>query len=175
MSVFVTIVTGVSVFVIGQLVMRMIIDPATDLKKEMGSITNTFLERAGGENMVSCDAETSTVLKKHAAKLMQGLWTIPWYNRTRHVFGLPGSESVIQSARDLNTIAKSIDDLIEMSNSGKVNSMSREDSHNIAKTIGDAMRSLSENLGALVFLSTVTRFLDEDSAAKDSSEAPPSK
>ncbi|SPJ33434.1 hypothetical protein [Kushneria phyllosphaerae] len=157
METFATILSGVIVFVLGQLMMRFVIEPAADLKRELGSITNTFLERANGEHSVGLRSDDSSILlRQHAAKLMQGLWSIPMYHRVRIFFGLPPAEHIVQAARDLNVIARFIDELAENAKKQRAD----EVSYKIHGEIHDAIQSLADNLGIAVFLGSITRLLD---------------
>lgn len=45
-TVFFTVLSGVSIFVIGQLIVKLVLDPVHDLKKIIGQISHTLIERA---------------------------------------------------------------------------------------------------------------------------------
>jgi len=152
-----TVITGVLVFVISQLLMHFVIEPASNLKKEIGSITNTFIRRSTGEESFSMIPDTVLALRQHAAALMEGLSLVPFYGQTRKVIGLPTAHKIVEAAHDLNMIANQIDYLIE-----KAESDGDEEVNWIASDeIVDACNRLGQNLGIAVFLGWVTRLLDE--------------
>lgn len=155
-----TVIAGVLVFVISQLLMKFVIEPAYELKKELGSLTNTFLRRANGENSFTMSAEAAFELKGHAAALLQGLWSVPFYNQVRCLFGLPKALHIIQAAKDLNYISCKIDE------SSYYKSEAEKVSLYASGEFREAMARLVENLAVVVVLQELTQFLKPNSEEK---------
>lgn len=158
MAIFWTVFTGVLVYVISQILMRFVIEPASNLKKEIGSITNTFIRRSTGEESVSMTPDTVLALRQHAAALMEGLLLVPFYGQTRKVIGLPTAHKIVEAVHDLNMIANQIDHVIEMAEPDD------EEIDWVANgEMVDACNRLGQNLGIAVFLGWVTHLLDDRS------------
>ncbi|MGM8932466.1 hypothetical protein [Salinicola halophyticus] len=77
-----TVITGVFIFVVSQLLMKFVIDPAVELKREIAGLTNTFLRRSSSEDTLAMTLDTALELRVHAATLMQCLWSVPMYKVT---------------------------------------------------------------------------------------------
>jgi len=103
MTIFLTILSGVLTFVLGQVIVKLVIDPVQDMKKTIGMISHAMVERAhvisnpGIPEKVVMD-ETSIELRKLASQLHAHLRLVPQYSRTAKVFGLPSDTQVRKAA-----------------------------------------------------------------------------
>ena len=84
LTVFITVLSGVITFVVGQLAVKLILDPVQDLKKTIGQISHTLVDRANviANPDVSTKEEkneTSVLLRKLSAHLHAHLYLVPWY------------------------------------------------------------------------------------------------
>lgn len=123
MTIFLTILSGVLTFVIGQVIVKLVIDPVQDLKKTIGMVSHAMVERA---NVISnpgvlekevMDA-TSTELRKLSSQLHAHLRLVPFYSRTSRIFGLPSDAQVRKAAEALiglsNGLYRTSDNIYEV-------------------------------------------------------------
>lgn len=114
-SAAVTVITGVLVFVGGQLIVKSAIEPYIAFKEQLGKISNLLLaNQANQANQAKlanpCAAEMSEIihdLKDAAAQLMAKHSALPFYIKKFH-FGLrfvPSTPEILGSAQNLNLIA----------------------------------------------------------------------
>ncbi|EAM4746137.1 TPA: hypothetical protein J1246_002623 [Escherichia coli] len=108
-SAFVTVVTGVSVFVLGQLIVKGAIEPYISFREQLGKISNLLLCNQAkivnpGSNL---KPEIIHDLKDSAAQLMAKYSTLPFYIKKLHIgFRLvPSATEILGAARNLNYIA----------------------------------------------------------------------
>ena len=112
-TVFITVLSGVLTFVLGQLVVKILLDPVQDLRKTIGQISHTLVERA---NVISNPGvptkevmdETSDLLRKLSSQLHAHLFLIPSYNKTSVVFRLPSMESLLNASTNLIGLSNGI-------------------------------------------------------------------
>lgn len=112
-TVFFTVLSGVFTFVIGQLVVKLVLDPVQDLKKTIGQISHTLVERANvianpGVPHKEVMDETSDSLRKLSSQLHAHLYLVPSYNRTATVFRLPSKEKLLTASTNLIGLSNSV-------------------------------------------------------------------
>lgn len=113
MNVFVTILAGVTVFVIGQILVKLWIEPVHDLRKTIGAISHALIERANvihnpGLPTKESMQETSRELRKLSSQLEAHLFLIPAYRKTAFVFGLPAFDQIRTASSNLIGLSNSI-------------------------------------------------------------------
>ena len=105
-TVFLTIVTGVVTFVLGQIIVKLLIDPVQEMKRTIGQISHSLIENANviqnpgvpKEDMIN---ETSQHLRKLSSQLEAHIYLIPAYGFTSKLFCLPSRNSILKAARAL--------------------------------------------------------------------------
>ena len=108
-SAAVTVITGVLVFVGGQLIVKSAIEPYIGFKEQLGKISNLLL--ANQAKLANpCAAEMSEIiheLKDAAAQLMAKHSALPFYIKKFHIgFSfVPSTPEILGSAQNLNLIA----------------------------------------------------------------------
>lgn len=113
-TVFFTVLSGVLTYVIGQLVVKLVIDPVQDAKKTIGLIAHTMIERA---NVISnpgvLSAEEMDVTSKHlrqlSSQLNSHLYLVPFYSMTAGIFRLPSRENMQKASSNLIGLSNSLD------------------------------------------------------------------
>jgi hypothetical protein len=105
-TVFFTIFAGVLTYVLGQLVVKLLIDPVQEFKKTIGAISHALIDRANIILNPGCAtpermSETSLELRKLSSQLHAHLYLIPQYPRIAPIFRLPARESVVEAATAL--------------------------------------------------------------------------
>lgn len=112
-TVFLTVLAGVITYVLCQLILRLLIEPVTDLKRTIGSIAHSLIEHANviqnpGVPKEEKIMETSQHLRKLSSKLEAHLYLIPLYGFTSKLFFLPSRNKIISAARALMGLSNSV-------------------------------------------------------------------
>lgn len=115
MTVFLTIFSGVSIFVIGQIIVKLIIDPVHELRKTIGKISHTLIELANVIQNPGVPPEeeirtASRELRKLSSELQSHLYLVPQYERIATLFKL------LFVLPDRNKIMRASSNLIGLSN-----------------------------------------------------------
>lgn len=113
MEIFLTIFSGVSIFVIGQIIVKLILDPVHELRRTIGKISHALIERANiiqnpGVPPEEEIREASRELRKLSSELQSHLYLVPCYERTAKVFKLPGRDKIIKSSSSLIGLSNSL-------------------------------------------------------------------
>ncbi|HOI50894.1 MAG TPA: hypothetical protein PLN02_00825 [Azonexus sp.] len=112
-TVFLTVLSGVITFVIGQLVLKLVIDPVQELKKTIAQISHSMIERANviaNPGVPSDDvmSETSKHFRQLSSQLHAHLYLIPLFNVTAKIFRLPTKEKILAASSSLIGLSNSI-------------------------------------------------------------------
>ncbi|WP_439858203.1 hypothetical protein [Pseudomonas syringae] len=99
-----TMTGGVVIFVISQVILKTVIEPAQQLRAAIGETSNTLLANRGKITNAVTDTELSAAVRKHAAELMSKSAVLSWYSMARFLFGLPTKANIKNAARELNLI-----------------------------------------------------------------------
>lgn len=113
MEVFNTVISGVAVFVLGQILLKLIIEPIQDLKKEIATILNNLIYYANiisnpNANSSEMYKETSQKLRQHASNLASKVSIIPFYKLWVMLRILPPKENIFQAKLYLIGISNSL-------------------------------------------------------------------
>ncbi len=112
-TVFFTVLSGVITFVIGQIVVKLLLDPVQDMKKTIGQVSHTLVERANvianpGVPTKEIMDDTSDSLRKLSSQLHAHLYLIPSYNMISKVFRLPSKENLLIASSALIGLSNSV-------------------------------------------------------------------
>lgn len=99
MTLFTTILAGVTVFVLGQIVLKWMIEPIQELRKLKGEILfHLANDHATIHNAKTVKKETALevgrTLERLGASLLANQHLIPMYSRIQRVFQLPDREKI---------------------------------------------------------------------------------
>jgi hypothetical protein len=121
MTVFLTVLSGVITFVLGQLIIKLLIDPVHDFRRTVADIALVLIEYtnvyanpgiAGSE----IEKKVSEEFRRLSSRLNAQMYLIPYYQITAKIFGLPSRDKVFGAASDLiglsNGVFKSASDLV---------------------------------------------------------------
>ncbi|MFJ3471019.1 hypothetical protein [Pseudomonas sp. NPDC090201] len=103
-----TIIGAICVFIVSQVVLKLVIEPVQQLKAAIGLAANTLLRYQGKITNASTDEEVAQMVKSHAADLMSKAEVISGYCLARWVFGLPTRKDIRSAAQELNLIGYSL-------------------------------------------------------------------
>jgi hypothetical protein len=111
--VFLTVFSGTVTYVLGQLALKLVVEPVHDLKKTIGGISHSLIERESdifnpglGQNDVM--DETARELRKLASQLQSHLYLIPWYTVMARIFRLPFPAKILVASKALKGLANGI-------------------------------------------------------------------
>lgn len=105
-TLFETILTGVFIFVLGQIVVKLFIDPINQLKKTIAEVNHalSFYARIymnPGVAPVEENKEASSKLRAISCQLMADVSVIPLYRVMAFLFGLPAFTHIDRAASNL--------------------------------------------------------------------------
>lgn len=109
MEVFKTVVSGVAVFVFGQIMLRMVVEPIHKLKQTFGAVAHAYLIHAPilYNTDVATDeqkGETASQLRLLSGQLHADMSLVPCYAIFRWFFLLPSEKKVYEAAQSLIAI-----------------------------------------------------------------------
>lgn len=108
-----TILVGVSVFVLGQIFLKSVIEPIQELRKVISEVLFSFvndLATIHNAHVVNRDEALSAGrnLERLGASLLANQQLIPCYCIARRLWGLPKREEIVDASRQLSLISKSL-------------------------------------------------------------------
>jgi hypothetical protein len=112
-TVFWTVFAGFFTYVLGQLALKLVIEPVQEVKKTIGAVSHALIERA---NVISnagvptkevMDA-ASEELRKLASQLRSHLYLVPRYETTARIFGLPLRAEILKASTNLIGLSNSL-------------------------------------------------------------------
>lgn len=121
MTVFLTIFVGVVTFVLGQLALKLLIEPVQEFKKTIADVALSLNEYSNiyanpGVAGVEVEKKASEELRKLSSRLNVQIYLVPFYNITAKVFRLPSKKQAVDAVENLialsNSVFKSPDDLV---------------------------------------------------------------
>ncbi|MGJ0483876.1 MAG: hypothetical protein ACR65R_04995 [Methylomicrobium sp.] len=111
MTIFSTIIAGVFVFVLGQIVLKWIIEPIQKFREVIAEIVfylasdySDILNASIVEKEIALSAGKN--LKRLGARLVSSQQLIPFYKRLRKIYGLPELEDIVKASERLSRISK---------------------------------------------------------------------
>ncbi|OUL18760.1 hypothetical protein BV372_33980 [Nostoc sp. T09] len=121
MEIFFTIISGATVFILGQLALKLLIEPIQEFRKTIADIAYALIEYANiyanpGVAGNEVEKQASKELRKLSSRLNAQIYLIPLYALTSQVFRLPSTDKLVGAATDLiglsNGVFKSPTDLV---------------------------------------------------------------
>lgn len=112
-TVFLTVFAGVLTYVLGQLVLKLVIEPVQDLRKTIGAVSHALIEHASifhnpGVPTAEAMNDTSRELRKLSSQLQAHLFLIPFYGATSRIFRLPSRKNVLDASGALIGLSNSV-------------------------------------------------------------------
>jgi hypothetical protein len=106
MQIFLTILAGAGAFALGQIVLKLVIDPVHALKVTIADVAHKLILYAnlyadpkppGDEKQ----EEASREFRILSSKLQSNMYLVPSYKITARVFGLPSQNDIVEGSRNL--------------------------------------------------------------------------
>lgn len=109
-TVFLTVLTGVVTFVIGQLVVKLLIEPVQEMRRTIAQISHTMIERANvyqnpGIPTQEIMMETSQQTRRLSSQLHAHLYLVPAYSVSARI---PPREKVLAASSALIGLSNSV-------------------------------------------------------------------
>lgn len=104
-SMFLTILAGVSVFVFGQFILKLVLEPIVAFKTSIGELSALFLREQSKITNANATSETQLEIKRLSSSLLAHQKAIPFYKSCAWLLRLPSEENIISSCRSLNWIS----------------------------------------------------------------------
>jgi hypothetical protein len=106
MTVFLTVFSGVITFVLGQLAIKLLVDPVHDFRKTVADIALALIEYANvyanpGVAGSEIEKKVSEELRRLSSRLNAQMYLIPCYPITAKIFGLPSRKKVVDATSNL--------------------------------------------------------------------------
>jgi hypothetical protein len=112
-TVFWTVLSGVVTYVLGQLAVKLVVDPVQEMKRTIGQIAHALIDLAnvianpGVPSREVMDA-ASKHLRSLSSQLQSHLYLVPAYGTTARMFCLPGQANVVQATGLLIGLSNSL-------------------------------------------------------------------
>ncbi|MDE1492794.1 hypothetical protein [Xenorhabdus bovienii] len=106
MVTFITILTGVSVFVIGQFILKLVLEPIVDLKKQIGTVSALFLLHQSDIRHRKGDRKLVNEIRKISAELISARRSVPLYKYISKILCLPSEKDINEAAIFLKKISE---------------------------------------------------------------------
>jgi hypothetical protein len=104
MSMISAVIAGVFVFLLGQLVLKCIIEPAQAMRATMARVSNLLLLYQAKLTNASCEVSIAEDMKKLSADIISDSYRVLWYSASRLIFHLPSRKKLLNAARGLNQL-----------------------------------------------------------------------
>jgi hypothetical protein len=99
-----TVIAGVLVFLVGQLVLKCVIEPVQALKATIARVSNLLLLYQAKLTNASCEDAIAEDIKRLSADIISDSYHILWFPVSRLAFGLPSRIALLNAAKELNLI-----------------------------------------------------------------------
>lgn len=108
-----TIVGGVSILLLGQLALRLFIDPINKQAELIGEIAHslTYYANIYGNSNISDSKdriEASNTLRRQASQLRASAWTIRWYSLWQTFGFIPRKDDVLKASSNIIGLSNSM-------------------------------------------------------------------
>ena len=113
MTIFLTIFAGVLTFVLGQIFLRLLVEPVHELKRTIADIAVAIIKYANvycnpGVTTEEKENKAAEELRALASKLNAQMFLVPLYSKLHRVFGLPTKSNISQAMRHLIGISNAV-------------------------------------------------------------------
>lgn len=112
-TVLVTVISGVLTYVLGQLVVKIVIEPVQETRRTIGQISHSLIERGNvianpGVPTEEAMRETAQQLRNLSSQLQSHLYLVPAYATTARVFRLPSKDELLSASKNLIALSTSV-------------------------------------------------------------------
>ncbi|GAB6906014.1 conserved hypothetical protein [Desulfosarcina cetonica] len=134
---FLTILSGVAVFILGQFILKLVLEPIVSLKTVFGEISALFLREQAKITNANCSQEIQNEIKRLSASILANKQSIPYYGFFAFILRMPNEEELLKSCGSLNIISYQVikDDKGAAESASKIYDEMKKVSKNLRITI----------------------------------------
>lgn len=92
-------------FVIGQFILKLVLEPIVEFKKVLGEVSALFLREQASITNANASETTKQDIVRLSAMLLSVKQSVPLYNRISKIFALPSEADLISGCGELNWIS----------------------------------------------------------------------
>lgn len=107
-TIFITVISGVIILVLGQIIIKFILEPVLEFKNQLGEITQVFLRHQGEIFSAKTNKELGEKMFVFASMLLAKRQAITGYKFVSRLATLPSYNDVVDGAKELNLIGNLI-------------------------------------------------------------------
>ena len=107
-SMLLTILAGVSVFVIGQFILKLVLDPIVTFKMVLGELSAFFLKEQAKITNATATEDIQIEIKRLSSSIIAHRQAIPCYCVFAFILRLPGEKLLVEACRSLNFISHQV-------------------------------------------------------------------
>lgn len=104
MTMLITVVAGVLVFLVGQIALKCIIEPVQQLKATIARVSNLLLLYQAKLMNASCEDVIAEDIKRLSADIISDSYHVLCFPLFRLAFGLPSRQALLNAAKELNLL-----------------------------------------------------------------------
>lgn len=148
-----TVIAGVLVFLVGQLVLKCVIEPVQVLKATIARVSNLLLLYQAKLMNASCDDAIAEDMKRLSAEIISHSYHILWFPVSRMAFGLPSRMALLNAAKELNILYYG---MLQAARKDGIGGGCGSGSDRVMRNI-NAMKSIEKLLGIMTDYSAIPR------------------
>jgi hypothetical protein len=107
-SMFSTILVGVTVFVLGQFILKLALDPIVLFRETLGELSAIFLQNQAEITSATAPMSTQNEIRKLTSTILAHKQAIPFYRVFSFILRLPTEEAVSDSCLSLNWLSYNV-------------------------------------------------------------------
>ena len=100
-----TVLGGVLIFVVGQILLKLVIEPAQELKKSLGAVSNILLLHQAQLINAAFNREIAFEIKSKSVEILSKSSVVLGYRLIRKILGLPSKSNILLACRELNHVS----------------------------------------------------------------------
>ena len=104
MAIFLTISTGVSVFVLGQFILKLSLEPIVSFKESLGTLSAFCLRNRAKISNANASIEMQNEMQQIISTIISKRQSIPMYSFFSLILRLPSEKRIIDGCRALNGV-----------------------------------------------------------------------
>ena len=102
---FLTIIAGVTIFVIGQFILKLILEPIVGLKETLGEVSSLFLREQSGFINDNVNKDVQNEVIRLSSMILAKKQAILLYSVFAKILRMPSESNLIEGCRSLNLIS----------------------------------------------------------------------
>ncbi|QKU90880.1 hypothetical protein HPY16_14475 [Vibrio cholerae] len=105
MSVLLTVVSGFLVFVLGQFVLKLVLEPIVSFKEALGSLSAFCLKNRAKITNANASTGDQSELRQIISTILSKKEAIPFYSKVARLLKLPSEVNLLKACMNLNFVA----------------------------------------------------------------------